>query len=198
MDAVAEAQFREFATGSRRWLLPVAYLLTGDLARAENLTGRALARVYRRWHRSVRDGPERYALRVLVTMHACRVREWLAQGEQAIDRAAERSARSAAAAGVVPPGEPAAADGRGAPEYRRDRLQAAVRALRPRTRAVLVLGYYTDLPAAEVAELLGCSYELVRREQAEGLERLAAAVDQPPPTLARAVHPDGDATGGAG
>lgn len=199
MDAAAEAQFRDFATGSRRWLLPVAYLLTGDLTRAEELTGRALVRVYRRWHRGVRaDGPDRCALRALVTLHASRAREWLARGEQAIDRAAERSARSAGVAGVTPLGAPAAADGRGTEDQRPKLLRAAVQALRPRTRAVLVMGYYTDLPAAEVAELLGCSYELVRWEQAEGLERLAEAVDQPHLPLARPPHPDGDAVGRRG
>ena len=53
---------------------------------------------------------------------------------------------------------------------------SALRALPPRTRAVIVLRYWVDLSEAETAALLGCSVGSVKSNASRGLSRLRAAL----------------------
>jgi RNA polymerase sigma factor (sigma-70 family) len=53
-----------------------------------------------------------------------------------------------------------------------DELHAALAALPPRQRAVLVLRYFLDLPEAEVAAALQCSLGTVKSTASRGLARL--------------------------
>jgi RNA polymerase sigma factor (sigma-70 family) len=59
-------------------------------------------------------------------------------------------------------------------------LHQAMRALAPRTRAVIVLRYVADLPEAEVAEALGCSVGSVKSRASRGLARLRVALEPQP------------------
>lgn len=63
--ADARADFDEFVAVCSDRLLRTSYLLTGDLARAEDLLERALARAWVAWHRLDRQ-PEPYVRRLLV------------------------------------------------------------------------------------------------------------------------------------
>jgi DNA-binding CsgD family transcriptional regulator len=51
-------------------------------------------------------------------------------------------------------------------------LVDALKTLAPRQRAVLVLRYFHDLPASEVAEILGCTVGTVKSTTSRALDRL--------------------------
>jgi RNA polymerase sigma-70 factor (sigma-E family) len=153
--------FEEFVQGSSPRLFRTALLLTGhDRAAAEDLLQLALERAYRRWARICRtDDPERYVRRILSNASKDRWR-----------RAARRPER------LLRPGDaPRAADDHAVAVADRDYLMRALAALPSRQRAVLVLHYYTDLPAAEIADELGCSVGTVKSQLSRGLARLRAA-----------------------
>ena len=60
-----EQGFTEWATGRQRQLLRSAYLLSGDLHRAEDLVQEALTKVALRWSRLAEGNPTAYALRII-------------------------------------------------------------------------------------------------------------------------------------
>ena len=57
----------------------------------------------------------------------------------------------------------------------------ALGGLPPRQRAVLVLRYFADLPATEVATILDCPPGTVKSSTSRGLERLREALDPAAP-----------------
>ncbi|HZB51782.1 MAG TPA: SigE family RNA polymerase sigma factor [Mycobacteriales bacterium] len=154
MDADAEDDFRDFVLARTPALLGTAYALTGDRGLAEDLVQTALLKTYRHW-RTVRDAehPEAYVRRMLVNQQLSwwRRRRVAESGRPLPDRAG--------------PDRPSAVEDR-------DELWRALRQLPPRTRAVLVLRYWEDLPEAEVADILGCSVGSVKSQASRGLHRL--------------------------
>src|SRR6266516_4549536 len=64
-----DEQFRRFVVERSPGLLRLAYLLAPDPGAAEDLLQSALVRAYQRWRR-IRDNPEGYVRRVLVTVAA--------------------------------------------------------------------------------------------------------------------------------
>ncbi|MYS81146.1 SigE family RNA polymerase sigma factor [Embleya scabrispora] len=154
-----EAEFKEFVLGARTRLLRTAYLLTGDHHRAEDLVQTALIRVYKRWRRIDRTmGAEAYTRRIVVNLHNSWWRRKSSR-EQSRAELPEGVARNAHA--LV--------------ELHTD-MWAALATLSPRTRAVLVLRYYEDLPEAEVAHILGSPIGTVKSQHARGLARLRAVL----------------------
>ena len=103
------------------------------------------------------DHPVAYARRILVNA--------------ALDGGPKRSRRRAELSEVAP-GERAAPTRIDA----HDDLYAALAALPPRQRAVLVLRYFLDLPEAEVAAVLQCSLGTVKSTASRGLTRLEQAL----------------------
>jgi Sigma-70 region 2 len=68
MRAADGADFAAFVAASSRRLLRGAYLITGDVADAEDLLQTALERAYRRWPTIRRmEAPEAYVRRIVVT-----------------------------------------------------------------------------------------------------------------------------------
>lgn len=118
--------FEEFVETRYGDLLRIAYLLTGTADEAEDLVQAALLRAMRGWKRV--DDPMAYVRRVMINHHISmwrqhRARELLTalvpdrQVRDATDRVADQQA-----------------------------LYGAMRKLSARTRAVIVLRYWADLP----------------------------------------------------
>ena len=152
-------EFDRFVAASTDTLLRTAYLIVWDLPEAEDLVQETLFKVASRWPKVSRmDHPAAYARQVLVNLAL----------DGRVKRARRRDELSAAR-----PGEPAAAT---VPLDSHDELHAALVALPPRQRAVLVLRYYLDLPEAEVAAALECSVGTVKSTASRALARLELAL----------------------
>ncbi|KPM53648.1 RNA polymerase subunit sigma-24 [Frankia sp. R43] len=170
MDDELHREFREYFAARLPGLLRLAYLMTGDVVEAEDLTQTALAGTFVAWRRvRASDSPDAYVRRVLVNAQRRRFRR---------RRVPETlvSAVPDQAAGVAG-GEMSAV------EDRAD-LARALSALPARQRAVVVLRYCEDLPEARVAQILGCSVGSVKTHASRGLARLRAD-----PSLVTAVRP---------
>ena len=142
--------FDELVRAQARPLLRVAYLLTGDPGRAEDLVQTALAKAFLARSRVLSaESPEAYLRRILVNAHARSFRR-------------RRVAEDLVA--VAPDGVASASD----VALRRDVVRA-VAALPRRQRAVVVLRYLEDRSEAEVAAILGCSQGTVKSSASRAL-----------------------------
>jgi RNA polymerase sigma-70 factor (sigma-E family) len=160
MRAADDADFTAFVAASSRRLLRGAYLITGDLADAEDLLQTALERAYRRWPTIRRmAAPEAYVRRIVVT--------------SAINASRRRRVRGFPLDEAQLPGrpDPAVEDTAG-----RMTLAALVRQLPAGQRAVLVLRYFDDLTEAETARVLGCTVGTVKSQHARAMVRLRELV----------------------
>jgi RNA polymerase sigma-70 factor (sigma-E family) len=159
----AQAEFERFVDGCADELLRAAYLIAWDLAEAEDLVQETLLRVARRWPRVRRmERPGAYARRILVNLavggagrRSRRRRELDPDGSDSLDGCADESAASAFGALDT-----------------RSELLAALGALAPLQRTVLVLRYFEDLSEAQTAQALGCSVGTVKSTASRGLARL--------------------------
>ncbi len=160
--AVGEpATFDEWVAERGAALLRTAYLLTGDVGRAEDAVQESLVRVYGRWPRLVAKGnPEPYVRRTLYS--AC------IDGYRRRDRGRSTS----------DPPEPAPSADHATTADARVVLRAALAQLTERQRAVLVLRFYEDLTEAQAAELLGCSVSTVKSQTRHALQRLRELAPQ--------------------
>lgn len=145
------------AFAGARWphLVRTAYLLTGDHHEAEDLVQSTLAKVYLGWPRIRRlDVPEAYVQRALVNNNLSRFRK-----RRVVHLLTP----------LLP--ERARADPH-SPVEDRALLMAALAALPPRQRAVVVLRYWEDLSEQQVADILGCSPGNVKSQASRGLRKL--------------------------
>jgi RNA polymerase sigma-70 factor (sigma-E family) len=145
-----EQEFTEWAVGAERRLLRSAYLLTGDLHRAEDLVQEALVKVALRWDR-LRDGnPTAYARTIVVRDN---ISWWRRRRELPTETLEELGAVSS---------DPDAALV----------VRRALGRLTPKQRAVVVLRHFDDLSVEEVATTLGVSVGTVKSQNAAALARL--------------------------
>ena len=164
----ARTEFEGFVASHGERLLRTAYLVTWDLAEAEDLVQECLLRLARRWPKARRMAhPDAYARRILVNL--------------AFDGARGRGQRRA---------ELKAADGipLECPDSRslqpiaafedRVELLAALGALPQRQRLILVLRYFADLSEEQTARALGCSLGTVKSTTSRTLARLRKAMDE--------------------
>lgn len=160
----------DFAGLVGRWapaLLRVAFPLTGDHGRAEDLLQTALGQTSRRWRRLAdRDYACSYVRKVLVITHA----SWHRRR-----RAPEVLLAQLPDVAAPTPGDDPAGLGS---------ALTALEALPPRMRAVIVLRFYEDLTEADTAAALGCSTGSVKGQSSRGLARLRN-LERP------RTHPDG-------
>jgi RNA polymerase sigma-70 factor (sigma-E family) len=141
--------------------LRVAYLLTGDRHRAEDVVSEAFVKVFRRWGAGV-EQPRAYIRRAVVNEANSRFRRLALERREAAKRSGdERGARGA---------DEQLAD--------QDAVFKALRRLPERQRTALVLRYYSDLPEREVAEAMGVSVGTVKSSVSRGLERLRAELPE--------------------
>ncbi|MFF1441161.1 SigE family RNA polymerase sigma factor [Streptomyces sp. NPDC058295] len=156
MQAEQEDRFQEFVRARWSRLVRTAYLLTGDVHHAEDLTQTALAKAYRSWRRISRsDNPEAYVRRMLVSCNSDRFRK----------------RRVTEALTAAPPERAGRDEGAGRVDERGS-LLAGLAQLPPKQRAVVVLRYWEDLSEAEVADVLGCSPGTVKSQASKGLAKL--------------------------
>lgn len=147
-------------------LVRLAVMMTGDLATAEDVVQDVYERLHRRWP-SMRTAGSGLAYARASVLNGCR---------SAHRRAAVRRKHVVRMAGGLTDDEDAesmAAD--------RGELAAALRALPPRQREVLVLRYFCDLDVAEISDLLGIGASAVRSTLSRGLAALAHALGEEQP-----------------
>lgn len=156
----ADADFSRFVAGRWRALTHTAYLLTGDFHEAEDLVQATLVKVYPHWRRVRPDTAEQYVRRALVNTNRSRHRRRRVV-HLLLPALPDHSAVEHGAGG---PG------GAGAGE--RDALVRALAELPERQRAVVVLRYWEDLSAEEVAATLRCSVGTVKSQASRALAKL--------------------------
>jgi RNA polymerase sigma-70 factor (sigma-E family) len=174
----ASREFERFAAGASDALLHTGFLMTGNAKDAEDLVQETLLRVARRWNR-VRsmDHPPAYARRILINLVL----------HDAARRARQRT--------ELQPHQGAAelADDNAARALRKVDDQAefrwALARLPARQRAVLVLRYWSDLPVAEVADILGCTEGTVTSTASRAAARLAEILTRAKPPATRPAAP---------
>jgi RNA polymerase sigma-70 factor (sigma-E family) len=148
-------EFVRFVRESGPRLFRVAYLLTGDTSRAEDLYQEACARAYASWRGIRGDDAYHYVRRVLVNLHIDwwrrrYSREWL------VPAFADRPGGEDPAARVTD----------------RDQVVRALQALSPRERAVIVLRYFADLSEFDTARTLGVSAGTVKSTTSRAMAKL--------------------------
>jgi RNA polymerase sigma-70 factor (sigma-E family) len=151
----APPSFVEYVRTRHAELLRFAHVLCGDPHLAADLVQDALERVGISWHRIQRqDDPEGYLRRTIVHRYVSR---WRAlRRERLVAELPERQHVDV---------EPA--DGE---------LWTLLTTLPPRQRAVVVLRFYQDLSAAQIAEVMGCTVGTVKSNGSRALAKLRAGL----------------------
>ena len=152
------AGFEDFVARRAAPMLAMARGLVRREQDAEDLVQDVLASALLKWDRvSAADQPDAYVNRMLVNAAT----SWW--------RRPARRERPTDAHVDAPVDDPSAAAGE------RAAVLAALRALPPRHRAVLVLRYYEGMPDAEIAALLDMAPSTVRSSARRGLAALRAS-----------------------
>jgi len=160
----SEQEFAEFARARMPQLYRSAWLLCGDPHRAEDLTQETLAKVYAQWGPRLQN-PAAYA-------HTTLVRTYISAQRR---RSSHEQPWAEVPEGPVVSGDDADL---------RIALHAALAALEPVDRAVVVLRYLDDVPVDEVGRLLGLSSTAVRSRAMRALARVRATLGHHLPDLA--------------
>jgi RNA polymerase sigma-70 factor (sigma-E family) len=154
--AQRDAEFTEFYAARVRALRRVAYLVVHDWRAAEDVTQRALVKVYRAWPRIDTTSLEAYVRRAVVNeaiTHATRARRDL----------------------VLP--ELPEVEARGSAEELPE-LGVPLSALPPQQRAVIALRFGDDLSVAETARVLGLAEGTVKSHTSKAIATLRRLVPQ--------------------
>ena len=150
----SEQEYVEYVTARVPTLRRLAYALSGDGHRADDLVQQTITTLYLKWHRArAADNLDAYVRTMLV-------RTFVDERRLAWSRVR--------LFGETP--EPAPVEESGAEE--RQVLQAALRRVPRRQRSVLVLRFFYDLSVDEVAATLGCSAGTVKSQTSRGLTAL--------------------------
>jgi RNA polymerase sigma-70 factor (sigma-E family) len=158
MTASRDAEFAGYAAARMASLRRLALLLCQDWHRADDLVQAALTNLYVHWARATSaENTDAYVRGMLV-------REFL------------RERQSGWARRVTVTDQPPEAAAAQADHDSFLDLQAAVAALPPRQRAVLVLRFYCDLNVDQSAGILGCSPGTVKSQTAKALDSLRRVI----------------------
>jgi RNA polymerase sigma-70 factor (sigma-E family) len=146
-----EREFTEWAAGCQRQLLRSAYLICGDLQRAEDLVQEALVKVALRWPKLRAGNPTAYARTIIVRDNISwwRRRRREVTTDHSVPMAAVSSDPDAALV-----------------------VRRALDRLTQGQRTVVVLRHFDDLSERETAALLGVSVGTVKSQNAAALARL--------------------------
>ena len=157
-DGVTESEraFRRLFEEHHAALSRLAYLLTGEMAVADDLAADAFVEIWRHWERvEAADSPLAYARGIVANL----ARQWIRK------RTRERS--GLLGLGMLRRG-PAEPDTLTVLDVR-----AALRRLPQRRRECVVLRYAFDVPEREVAEILGISVGAVKSQASRGAAQLS-------------------------
>jgi RNA polymerase sigma-70 factor (sigma-E family) len=147
--------FREYVRARGRALLRTAYLLTGNLADAEDLVQSALAKTYLARNRiEDRGALDSYVRRAMVNTQISWWRRRRLE-EFPTDEVPDQAVAD----------YPVSAD-------LQDSLRRAIDRLPQRMRAAVMLRYYEDMTEAEVAEVLGVSLGTVKSTVSRAVAKL--------------------------
>jgi RNA polymerase sigma-70 factor (sigma-E family) len=163
-DASAALSVSELFRDHHLELVRLAVVMVGDVATAEDVVQDCFERLHRRWH-VIREPSRALAYARSSVLNGCRS---VHRRSAVARRYGPRLAQPADA--TIPDATAATAD--------RGQLAAALRQLPRRQREVLVLRYYADLSAGEIAETLGISPSTARACISRGLTALAAAIGE--------------------
>lgn len=148
----AHPDFAGWVASRQHELLRAAYLITGDLHRAEDLLQEAFIKVGSRWHK-LRDGnPDAYIRTILYRDH---ISWWRRRRETPMEHIHDTEA----------PGDPDTTEHTLV-------VRNALATLTTKQRAVLVLRYFDDLTERETADILGVSIGTVKSQTAPDPGRL--------------------------
>jgi RNA polymerase sigma-70 factor (sigma-E family) len=155
-----ELDFHEFVISRGRSLLHSAYLLTGNVADAEDLVQSALAKTYQAWDRiEDRKALDGYVRRAMVNTHI----SWWRRRK--IDEYPTDDI----------PDQPVADSS--VSSEQQDALRRAIERLPERMRAAVVLRFFEDMTEAEVADILGVSQGTVKSTVSRAVAKLRADID---------------------
>ncbi|MBV9383770.1 MAG: SigE family RNA polymerase sigma factor [Streptosporangiaceae bacterium] len=159
MNQALDEEFGRFMRDRWPAMVRLAYALTRNPWTAEDVAQAAFTKAYAAWPRVTQArNPAAYVKRIVINEHRDRAREW---------RLAERFAEIPLDRGVDVIAE---TDDRSA-------LMAALRALGPRQRAVVVLRYWLDLSEAEIATAMSCSAGTVKSQASRALAALRKSTE---------------------
>lgn len=156
-------EFTAFMVEAEPLLGRMAWLLCGDVHRAEELVQQTLVRTYVAWPRARSGDPMAYARKTLTNL---RIDTWRRHRREHL---------------TSPEGMPElpAVGAAGQGHADRDVLVRALLKLSPRRRRVVVLRYLLDLSEREVADDLNISVGTVKSTASRGLEQLRTILSAP-------------------
>ncbi|WP_435747179.1 SigE family RNA polymerase sigma factor [Nocardioides sp. SYSU DS0663] len=147
---MGDTEFAEWVRANQNRLTRSAYLLTGDLQRAEDLAQEAMVKVGLRWSRLRDSHPTAYARTIIVRDN---VSWWRRFRETTVATLPDVPADLAETETTLV-------------------IHQSLARLTARQRAVLVLRYFDDLTERETAEILGVTVGTVKSTHAAALGRL--------------------------
>jgi RNA polymerase sigma-70 factor (sigma-E family) len=155
-----EIDFHEFVITRSRSLLHSAYLLTGNVADAEDLVQSALAKTYQAWDKiEDRRALDGYVRRAMVNTHI----SWWRRRK--VDEYPTDDI----------PDQPVADSSVSSEQH--DALCRALERLPQRMRAAVVLRFFEDMTEAEVADVLGVSQGTVKSTVSRAVAKLRTDTD---------------------
>ena len=158
MSAHRDAEYTEYMSARMPSLRRLARLLCQDWNRADDLLQVTMTKTYLHWSRAASaDNPDAYIRAILV-------REFVHERRTGWARRVTLSSEPIEIAATVWDHD-SALD-----------LRAAVAALPPRQRAVLVLRYFCDLNVDQAAQALDCTPGTIKSQTAKALSRLRESV----------------------
>jgi RNA polymerase sigma-70 factor (sigma-E family) len=153
-----DREFVEFFTTAWPRLLRTTYAVCGDAQVSEDAVQDAFVKAYAVWGRVRRaDDSFAYLRRMAIN--------------EVFSRKRKASSRRERLSAAVPEPRRAGSDD---PFRAGDEVWAAVVALPPRQRAVVVLRYYEDLSEAQIADALGCRPGTVKSQASAAMATLRA------------------------
>ena len=153
-------EFTQFVRECSHRLYRVAFLLTADHGRAEDLTQDALARAYGAWRRIRNDDAYAYTRRILINLHTdwWRSRRWR---ERLMSQVPERHTDTDVAGATA----------------QRFAVVQALQGLTPRERSMIIHRYFLDLTEQQTADELGVSVGTVKSMTSRALAKLRISAD---------------------